>query len=64
MGKEYDFIYDFITVGQLREMLSHLSDDDLITVTRGNAHPNHRISHVEDSTSCGFWELRIEEEQL
>lgn len=63
MKKEYDFIYDFITVGQLREMLSKLSDDAWITVTIGNAHPNHRIRGVEDSTDCGFWELRIEEEQ-
>lgn len=63
MKKEYDFMYDFITVGLLREMLSKLDDDDMITVTRGNAHPNHRIRGVEDSIHCGFWEIRIEEEQ-
>ena len=56
---EHGFIDDFITVGELREMLSSLRDDDMITVTRGNTHPNQKISHVEDSTCCGFYELRI-----
>lgn len=55
-----DFIKDFITVGELRKMLEPFCDDDLITVTKGNTHPNHRISHIEDSTNCGFWELRID----
>ena len=58
--KKGDFIEDFITVGKLREMLEPFDDDDLITVTKGNVHPNHRISHIEDSTCCGFWELRID----
>ena len=58
---EKRFIDDFITVGELREMLSPLRDDDMITVTIGNTHPNRKISHVEDATCCGFYELRIEE---
>lgn len=57
MGK--DFIEDFITVKELREMLSELRDNDFITVTKGNTHQNYRITHVEDSTSIGFYELRI-----
>ena len=56
---EKDFIEDFITVKELREMLSKLSDNDFITVTKGNTHSNHRITDVEDSTSIGFYELRI-----
>lgn len=56
---EKDFIEDFITVKELREILSELRDNDLITVTKGNTHCNHRITHVEDSTSIGFYELRI-----
>ena len=54
-----EFIDDFITVGELRKMLEPFDDDDLITVTKGNVCPNHRISHIEDSTASGFWELRI-----
>lgn len=57
MGK--DFIEDFITVKELREMLSELRDNDLITVTKGNTHRNYKITHVDDSTSVGFYELRI-----
>lgn len=56
-----DFISNFITVGKLREMLSELDDDELITVTSGNSQPNHKILCVDDSTSFGFWELRIKE---
>ncbi len=55
-----EFIEDFISVGELRKMLEPYSDDDFITVTTGNTSPNHRISHVEDATDCGFYELRIE----
>ena len=56
-----DFTSDFITVGKLREMLSELDDNELITVTCGNSHPNHRIIGIDDSTAFGFWELRIKE---
>ena len=61
--EENNFMNGFISVGKLREMLSSLGDDDMITVTRGNTHPNYKISHVEDSTSAGFWELRVDEEE-
>ena len=57
--RKNDFISDFITVGDLRKMLSKLDDDELITVTTGNSSPNHKILCVDDSTSFGFWELRI-----
>lgn len=50
---------EYIKVGELKEMLSQLDDGDLITVTKGNSSPNYRISHIEDSISCGFYELRI-----
>lgn len=53
-----NFIKDFISVGELRKMLEPLDDDDMITITRGHACPYHKITHVEDSTSFGFWELR------
>lgn len=56
-----EFINDFITVGKLRQMLSKLDDNDLITVTYGNTSPNHRITGIDDSTAFGFWELRIKE---
>lgn len=59
MKTKDEFTKDFITVGELRKMIAHLDDDDLITVTEGNACPNHKISHVEDSTCVGFWELRV-----
>lgn len=55
-----ELIEDFITIGDLRKMLEPYSDDDLITVTKDNTSPNYRISHIEDSTDCGFFELRIE----
>lgn len=59
MENKDEFINDFITVGKLREMLSELDDNDFITVTKGHIHQNHKITHVEDSTAFGFWELRI-----
>lgn len=52
-------IDEFITVGELRAMLEPFDDDDYITVTKGNAYLNHKITHIEDSTAFGFWELRI-----
>ena len=54
-----ELIKEFITVGELRKMLEPYEDNDLITVTKGNTDSNHKISHIEDSTSCGFYELRI-----
>lgn len=54
-----ELIKEFITVGELRKMLEPYDDNDLITVTKGNTDPNYKISYIEDSTSCGFYELRI-----
>ena len=59
--EEKDFINDFITGGELRKMLEHLSDNDFITVNQtlsGDAGCK-RILCVEDSTAVGFWEIRI-----
>ena len=56
-----DFIDSFVTVGELRQMLSKLDDNDFITVTQSHSKPCFKITHVEDSTCCGFWELRIKE---
>ena len=55
-----ELLKEFITIGELKKMLEPYSDDDLITVTKGNTSPNYRISHIEDSTCCGLFELRIE----
>ena len=54
-----NFIDDFITVGELRKMLEPFDDDEYITVTKGHADLNHKITHIEDCTAFGFWELRI-----
>ena len=54
-----EFIDDFITIGELKKMLEQFDDDEYITVTKGHIHQNHKITHIEDSTSFGFWELRI-----
>ena len=59
MENKDEFINDFITVGKLREMLSELDDNDFITVTKGHSHQNYKITHIEESTAFGFWELRI-----
>lgn len=56
----YEISAEYITIGELRKMLEPYSDNDLITVTKGNSSPNYRIINIEDSTMCGFFELRIE----
>ena len=58
-GNTNNFIDDFITIGELRKMLEPFNDDEYITVTKGHADLNHKITHIEDSTAFGFWELRI-----
>lgn len=61
--KSYHPIENFhnFRVGQLKEMLSSISDDDFIMIQAdshsGNSYP---IAHIEDSTSIGFWELRFD----
>lgn len=58
--KEKEFIDDFITVGELRKMLEHLPDSAFITVYNISGDDEyHKIRYVEDSTSVGFWEIRI-----
>lgn len=60
MAKEW--ADNFITVGELRKMIEHLEDYEFIAITiRGETYKTeHKIQHVEDSTSIGFWELRCE----
>ena len=55
-----EFIDDFITVGELRKMIEHLSDKNFITVCNASGDGEcHKIQCVEDSTAVGFWEIRI-----
>ena len=48
-----------MTVGKLKQLLNDLPDNDAIVVTEGNTNPDFRITHIEDSTSVGVWEIRI-----
>ena len=48
-----------MTVGKLKQLLKDLPDDDAIVVTKGNRYPDFKITHIEDSTSVGVWEIRI-----
>ena len=51
---------NFIEVGELREMLSHLEDYDRICVSTGRRDPEHKILRIADTTCIGFWTLIIE----
>lgn len=48
-----------MTVGKLKQLLNDLPDDDAIVVTEGNGYPDFKITHIEDATSVGVWEIRI-----
>jgi hypothetical protein len=48
-----------MTVGTLKQLLNDLPDDNAIVVTEGNRYPDFKITHIEDSTSVGVWEIRI-----
>ena len=48
-----------MTIGKLKELLKGLPDDDAIVVTEGNRYLDFKITHVEDSTCVGVWEIRI-----
>ena len=48
-----------MTVGKLKQLLKDLPDDDAIVVTEGNTNPDFKITHIEDATSVGVWEIRI-----
>lgn len=45
--------------GKLKQLLKDIPDDDAIVVTEGNHYPDFKITHIEDSTSVGVWEIRI-----
>ena len=41
--------------------LEQVPDDDFIMINMGeHTAPNYPITYIEDSTSCGFWELRCD----
>ena len=48
-----------MTVGKLKQLLNDLPDNNAIVVTKGNIHPDFKITHIEDSTCVGVWEIRI-----
>lgn len=48
-----------MTVGKLKQLLKELPDNDAIVVTEGNCCPDFKITHIEDSTCIGVWEIRI-----
>jgi len=48
-----------MTIGKLKELLKGLPDDDAIVVTEGNRYLDFKITHIEDSTIVGVWEIRI-----
>lgn len=48
-----------MTVGKLKQLLKDLPDNNAIVVTEGNTNPDFKITHIEDSTSVGMWEIRI-----
>lgn len=49
------------TKKELIDALNFLSDSDFIMVNLGgHLKPNYPITHIEDSTSAGFWELRCD----
>lgn len=41
--------------------LEQVPDDDFIMINMGgHTKPSYPFTHIEDSTSCGFWELRCD----
>lgn len=48
-----------MTVKKLKQLLKDLPDNDAIIVTEGNRYPDFKITHIEDATSVGVWEIRI-----
>jgi hypothetical protein len=45
----------------LVKCLERIHDDDFIMVNMGgHTAPSYPITHVEDSTSVGFWEIRCD----
>ena len=48
-----------MTVGKLKQLLKDLPDNNAIVVTEGNINPDFKITHIEDATCVGVWEIRI-----
>lgn len=50
-----------LTKKELIDALKKLSDSDFIMVNLdGHTKSDYPITHIEDSTSVGFWELRCD----
>ncbi len=50
------------TIGDLRKAIKDLDDDDFIYAV--TAHPDNKcfdIFSIDDSTSIGFWEIRLDD---
>ena len=46
---------------ELIEQLKEIPDNDFIMINMGgHREPSYPITHIEDSTSAGFWELRCD----
>ena len=54
-----EYTKNMITVKELKDMLNDLDDNDLICVSEGNSSKDLYISHIEDSTSIGIYEIRV-----
>ena len=48
-----------MTVGKLKQLLKDLPDNNAIVVTEGNRYSDFKITHIEDATCVGVWEIRI-----
>lgn len=55
--------YYKFTKKELLKELEQVDDDDCIMINMGgHAQPDYPITHIEDSPSIGFWELRCDPE--
>lgn len=53
--------YYKFTKRELLKELEKVGDDDFIMINMGgHVQPDYPITHIEDSTSVGFWELRCD----
>lgn len=50
---------EVMTVGKLKQLLKDLPDSNAVVVTEGNCNLDFKITHIEDSTNVGVWEIRI-----
>lgn len=50
-----------MTKKELIKQLESLCDDDAVVISMGNSYPMFKITHVEDSTMVGVYEIRYTE---